>query len=77
MDILLGLVYWDSISLSQYVNYGQAWSEDQPGFIFSHGYNVDAHFDFKGLKMHAGIGTGQVWTRVFEIYSILAFDALF
>jgi hypothetical protein len=77
VDILVGLVYWDSISFSQYINYGRAWNDEMPKFILSHGYNMDAHFDFKGLKMRAGIGTGQVWTRVFEVYSILAFDALF
>ena len=65
-----------------FYNYGGAWHGDEPRQGFAdmtraHGYNVDLQFENKGVRLNAGLGTGQVVGASFEVYGKFGFDALF
>lgn len=80
LDTLVRLFYLQSLDLTAFLNYGGAWYGEKPtsdDLIAAHGYNLDLHFDLKGVDFNVGLGTGQVFGQPFDVYSTFSFEAIF
>ena len=83
IDKLLWIFYIDRLDFTAFYNYGGAWRSDggklptSQQLIGAHGYNLDLSLDNKGVRFNAGIGTGQVVKKSWQVYGTLGFDALF
>ena len=82
VDQLFWIIYAESLDFTAFYNYGGAWKGAAPPkgwnhLTSAHGYNLDLQMENKGVRFNAGIGTGQVVGKKFEVYMTTGFDALF
>lgn len=82
VDKMLWIIYLERLDFTAFYNYGDAWNGAEPRrgwekLIRAHGYNIDLQMENKGVRFNAGLGTGQVIGRAFEVYLTAGFDALF
>lgn len=80
LEKLVGIFYLERLDFTMFFNYGGAWYGDEPPpakkLIAAHGYNLDLQTDIKGVTVNAGLGTGQVIGKGWEVYFLFGFDAL-
>ena len=83
LDKLIWIFYLDRLDFTAFLNYGGAWRGDggtaprSNQLVAAQGYNLDLSLDNKGVRFNAGIGTGQVLGKPWQIYGTFGFDAFF
>lgn len=82
VDKLFWIIYAERLDFTAFYNYGAAWSGPEPRvgwdkLLRAHGYSLDLQMENKGVRFNAGLGTGQVVGKSFEVFVTTGFDALF
>jgi hypothetical protein len=85
VEKIFWIIYGERLDFTAFYNYGGAWNGGDTGvpskgwsrLVGAHGYNIDLQMENKGVRFNAGVGTGQVVGKPWEIYLTSGFDAVF